>query len=156
MFLFSSYPTQGMVQGKTYRLRLSGRYLRPEEREGREMAGDEDDEVKVSWEKMSKSKYNGVDPEVIINVGIVSFTCDLHSPSPLYFICLPWVLPFFPPSLLPFLHFSPPPPLSVCGVCVCVLKDVIGEYGADTVRVFMLFKAPPELDMQWDTQGPVP
>jgi leucyl-tRNA synthetase len=64
----------------------------------------------------------------------------------------------FPSSLHLFflsrLHFSPPlpPSPSVC-VCVCVLKDVIGEYGADTVRVFMLFKAPPELDMQWDTQA---
>ncbi|CAI8015552.1 Leucine--tRNA ligase [Geodia barretti] len=91
---FQKLLAQGMVQGKTYRLRSSGRYLRPEEREGREMVGNEDDEVRVSWEKMSKSKYNGVDPE-----------------------------------------------------------DVIREYGADTVRVFMLFKAPPELDMQWDTQA---
>ena len=30
---------------------------------------------------------------------------------------------------------------------------MIREYGADTVRVFMLFKAPPELDMQWDMKG---
>ena len=48
-----------MVQGKTYRLRSSGQYLRPGEREGREKG-----EVEESWEKMSKSKYNGVDPEV--------------------------------------------------------------------------------------------
>lgn len=33
------------------------------------------------------------------------------------------------------------------------LQDVVREYGADTVRVFMLFKAPPELDIQWDIQG---
>ena len=36
----------------------------------------------------------------------------------------------------------------------CVLmQDVVREYGADTVRVFMLFKAPPELDIQWDIRG---
>ena len=33
------------------------------------------------------------------------------------------------------------------------LQDVVREYGADTVRVFMMFKAPPELDIQWDIQG---
>ena len=52
------------MQGKTYRLRSSGRYLRPEERVEVGGGGGDDDDVKVSWEKMSKSKYNGVDPEV--------------------------------------------------------------------------------------------
>ena len=98
-----------MVQGKTYRLRSSGRYLRPEEREERVMAGDEDDEVKVSWEKMSKSKYNGVDPEVIINVG------SLFHMLSLLFALGPSLLPS---SFLPLSSSFPPPPLSVC-VCVC-------------------------------------
>ena len=52
-----------MVKGKTYRVRGSGRYLRPEELERLGMEEGESD-VEVSWEKMSKSKYNGVDPEV--------------------------------------------------------------------------------------------
>ncbi|MGB2926364.1 MAG: class I tRNA ligase family protein, partial [Limnothrix sp.] len=43
------------------------------------------------YEKMSKSKYNGVDPQV-----------------------------------------------------------VLGKYGADTARMFILFKAPPEKDLEWD------
>ena len=33
------------------------------------------------------------------------------------------------------------------------MKDVIKEYGADTVRLFMLFKAPPDMDIQWDARG---
>ena len=67
-----------MVQGRTYRERNSGRYLTKEEQAA--LHGIPDD-VKESWEKMSKSKCNGVDPQ-----------------------------------------------------------EVIEEYGADTVRVFMLFK----------------
>ena len=40
-------------------MKSSGEYLRPGERE--EMEGED---IEESWEKMSKSKYNGVDPEV--------------------------------------------------------------------------------------------
>ena len=62
---------QGMVLGKTYRLKSSGYYLRPKEREEMEGGekGGEGEEVEVTWEKMSKSKYNGVDPEVSVSQG---------------------------------------------------------------------------------------
>ncbi len=56
---------QGMVQGQTYRLKDSGQYLKPEEQE-KLMDGEPTAEVEITWEKMSKSKYNGVDPEVSI------------------------------------------------------------------------------------------
>ena len=42
-------------------MRGSGRYLHPEELE---RLGVKNRAVEVSWEMMSKSKYNGVDPEV--------------------------------------------------------------------------------------------
>lgn len=70
-----------MVQGKTYRELSSGRYLTKEEQGTRNKTKKC---IKESWEKMSKSKYNGVDPQEVIN-----------------------------------------------------------QYGADTVRVFMLFKVGP-------------
>lgn len=76
--------TQGMVQGQTYRERESGRYLLPGNAVDPSL-------VEASWEKMSKSKHNGVEPE-----------------------------------------------------------DIIAKYGADTVRLFMLFKAPPEAAIQWE------
>ena len=28
--------------------------------------------------------------------------------------------------------------------------DVLSQYGADTARMFILFKAPPEKDLEWD------
>jgi leucyl-tRNA synthetase len=29
-------------------------------------------------------------------------------------------------------------------------QEVLGKYGADTARMFILFKAPPEKDLEWD------
>ena len=31
--------------------------------------------------------------------------------------------------------------------------QLIGQYGADTVRLFSLFAAPPERDLEWNAQG---
>ena len=51
-----------MVQGRTFRERSTGRYLTVKEQCGMGEEGSE--EVEVTWEKMSKSKYNGVEPNV--------------------------------------------------------------------------------------------
>ncbi|KAG2733910.1 hypothetical protein G9P44_003435 [Scheffersomyces stipitis] len=61
--------TQGMVQGRTFTDPDTGRFLKPEEvstlsREPTVIATGK--VPKVSYEKMSKSKYNGVDPEECI------------------------------------------------------------------------------------------
>ncbi|MCX7570465.1 leucine--tRNA ligase [Tumebacillus sp. DT12] len=32
-------------------------------------------------------------------------------------------------------------------------EDIIGKYGADTARVFILFAAPPDRDLEWSDQG---
>jgi leucyl-tRNA synthetase len=90
---FERLLTQGMVQGITYRNPHSGRYVAPAD------VSDPNDPrdpqtgelLEVSYDKMSKSKYNGVDP-----------------------------------------------------------AKVIDTYGADTARMFILFKAPPEKDLEWD------
>jgi leucyl-tRNA synthetase len=71
----------------------SGKYIAPAD------VADADDprdpvsgeRLEVFYEKMSKSKYNGVDPAAVID-----------------------------------------------------------RYGADTARMFILFKAPPEKDLEWD------
>ncbi|KAJ3188341.1 hypothetical protein HDU85_005492 [Gaertneriomyces sp. JEL0708] len=61
--------TQGMVQAETYRHPTNGRYLKRDELV---WDGDapylKDDGARplISWEKMSKSKYNGVDPSSVI------------------------------------------------------------------------------------------
>ena len=57
-----------MVQGQTYRLKDSGQYLTPE-KQHKVRCGRYAEEVEVSWEKMSKSKHNGVDPEVCAPFG---------------------------------------------------------------------------------------
>ena len=90
---FKRLLTQGMVQAITYKNPLSGKYIAPAD-----VADPSDprdpvtgDVLETFFEKMSKSKYNGVDPAAVID-----------------------------------------------------------RYGADTARMFILFKAPPEKDLEWD------
>ncbi|CAG8470962.1 10350_t:CDS:10 [Acaulospora colombiana] len=68
---FKQLITQGMVHGKTFKDPKSGRFLKPEEID----LTDPSNPIQIStgltpvvtFEKMSKSKYNGVDPETTIN-----------------------------------------------------------------------------------------
>jgi len=90
---FERLLTQGMVQGVTYRNPSTGKYIAPADVSDSEDPRDPHtgDQLEVLFEKMSKSKYNGVDPAAVID-----------------------------------------------------------RYGADTARMFILFKAPPEKDLEWD------
>lgn len=90
---FTRLLTQGMVQGLTYKNPKTGKYIPAEEIADLTAPVDPltDDPLEVFYEKMSKSKYNGVDPSAVLK-----------------------------------------------------------KYGADTARMFILFKAPPEKDLEWD------
>ncbi|MDY6938104.1 MAG: leucine--tRNA ligase [Cyanobacteriota bacterium] len=89
---FARLLTQGMVQATTYKNANTGQYFAPSDIDLENPTDPETGEpLSVFFEKMSKSKYNGVDP-------------------------------------LP----------------------VLEKYGADTARMFILFKAPPEKDLEWD------
>lgn len=84
---FVNLLTQGMVMGRSYKLKDSGRYL-PESQV--DLAGDHPVELKtgaaveVQWEKMSKSKYNGVDPEDVLQQFGIDATrlCILYNVAP--------------------------------------------------------------------------
>jgi leucyl-tRNA synthetase len=90
---FNRLLTQGMVQGITYKNPATGKYVAPADVVDPSDPRDPltGDCLDTFYEKMSKSKYNGVDPAVVID-----------------------------------------------------------QYGADTARMFILFKAPPEKDLEWD------
>lgn len=90
---FQRLLTQGMVQGKTYKNPKTGKYVLPQNIADTSNPADPEtgDRLEVVYEKMSKSKHNGVAP-----------------------------------------------------------GDVIDKYGADTARMFILFKAPPEKDLEWE------
>jgi leucyl-tRNA synthetase len=97
---FQRLLTQGMVQGLTYKNPVTGKYVTAdkvkfEDNTYRDIETGEP--LQFFYEKMSKSKYNGVDPQ-----------------------------------------------------------QVLAKYGADTARMFILFKAPPEKDLEWsdrDVEG---
>ncbi len=89
---FQRLLTQGMVQGLTYRNPTTQKCIPstlvdPDDPKDPETG----EALKVAYETMSKSKYNGVAPATVIE-----------------------------------------------------------HYGADTARMFVLFKAPPEKDLEWD------
>ncbi|NJO74172.1 MAG: leucine--tRNA ligase [Leptolyngbyaceae cyanobacterium RM1_406_9] len=89
---FQRLLTQGMVQAAAYKNPTTGKYIPPSQVNPTDPKDPQTGEpLEVSYEKMSKSKYNGIDPE-----------------------------------------------------------QVLAKYGADTARMFILFKAPPEKDLEWD------
>lgn len=82
---FTRLLTQGMVLGKTRKTSISKRYLLPGE------APPTHESVVEVFEKMSKSKFNGISP-----------------------------------------------------------SELLQEHGADVLRLYTLFKAPPHLSLEWD------
>ncbi len=89
---FQRLLTQGMVQGLTYKNPETGKYIPSAQVNASDPKDPETGEpLQVFYEKMSKSKHNGVDP-----------------------------------------------------------LEVLAKYGADTARMFILFKAPPEKDLEWE------
>ena len=96
---FKKLLTQGMVQSAAYKNKNTGKYIPLNKIKDINNPIDPDDNSKLEilFEKMSKSKYNGIDPQTVIK-----------------------------------------------------------KYGADTARMFILFKAPPEKDLEWgdsDVEG---
>jgi leucyl-tRNA synthetase len=66
---FKQLITQGMVHGKTFTDPENGRFLKPDEVDttsGTPLIKATGQTPNVSFEKMSKSKYNGVDPGATI------------------------------------------------------------------------------------------
>ncbi len=94
---FKKLLTQGMVQGETFKNPETDRYYKPNEIERLADGSVVDKEtrtvLKPVWEKMSKSKYNGVDP-----------------------------------------------------------NDIVSKLGSDVIRLFILFKAPIEKELEWDAR----
>ncbi|MEY4519696.1 MAG: leucyl-tRNA synthetase, partial [Cyanobacteriota bacterium] len=89
---FKRLLTQGMVQGLTYKNHKTNKYIPAAEINPDDPVDPETgDKLDIFFEKMSKSKYNGVS-----------------------------------------------------------LEQGLGQYGVDTARMFILFKAPPEKDLEWD------
>lgn len=69
---FQRLLVQGMVMGKSFRVKGSGKYLKEEEvevvdsKKNKAICKGTNEQVVITWEKMSKSKFNGVDPSDMI------------------------------------------------------------------------------------------
>ncbi|KAM9308221.1 leucine--tRNA ligase, mitochondrial [Gastrophryne carolinensis] len=66
---FKKLLVQGLIKGQTFRLASSGKYLQRNEVDfnGNEpVHADTRETLQITWEKMSKSKHNGVDPEEMV------------------------------------------------------------------------------------------
>ncbi|XP_067646344.1 leucine--tRNA ligase, mitochondrial [Eurosta solidaginis] len=69
---FSRLLVQGMVMGRSYRVKGTGRYVKEDEveilnaKKNKAILKETKEPVVMSWEKMSKSKSNGVDPTDMI------------------------------------------------------------------------------------------
>ncbi|XP_048465169.1 probable leucine--tRNA ligase, mitochondrial [Rhincodon typus] len=91
---FHKLLVQGLIKGKTFRLPSNGQYLKKEEInfDGPDpLHAGTSEKLEITWEKMSKSKHNGIDP-----------------------------------------------------------AEMIQKYGIDTVRLYILYAAPPQQDILWD------
>uniref|UniRef100_A0A8C9Y4V2 leucine--tRNA ligase n=1 Tax=Sander lucioperca TaxID=283035 RepID=A0A8C9Y4V2_SANLU len=86
---------QGLIKGQTFKQADSGQYLKREEIDfsDKEPVVRGGGRIEVTWEKMSKSKHNGLDPQ-----------------------------------------------------------EVVQQYGVDTVRLYILYAAPPEQDILWNVK----
>lgn len=92
---FRKLLVQGLIKGQTFKLADNGQYLKRGEIDftDKEPVALGGGRVEVTWEKMSKSKHNGLDPQ-----------------------------------------------------------EVVQQYGVDTVRLYILYAAPPEQDILWNVK----
>ncbi|XP_068180817.1 leucine--tRNA ligase, mitochondrial [Antennarius striatus] len=65
---FCKLLVQGLIKGQTFKLADSGRYLKREEIDftDEEPVARGGGRIEVTWEKMSKSKHNGLDPQEVV------------------------------------------------------------------------------------------
>jgi leucyl-tRNA synthetase len=110
---FSNLLTQGMVQSKTFRLSVGNRPVPELEVDVEKMLHRSTGAaVKLSWEKMSKSKLNGVDPQAMVEQLRKTNAKEKRESK--------------------------------------ISKN---RYGADATRLYVLFRAPPHMALEWDESG---